>query len=120
MQYVEGNTKLIDGKIPTVFERTGKGKITYSNCQHTRSETRYGSNSFLKPLSRNKTRAEIIKWILGSMRPFSIIEDEGFKVLMKTGRPEYYIPSHGTVARDVKHIFKKTWERIAQMLKVKF
>ena len=30
------NTKLIDGKITAVFEQTGKGKITYSNCQHTR------------------------------------------------------------------------------------
>ena len=53
------------------------------------------------------------------MRPFSIIEDEGFKMLMKTGRLEYYIPSHVKVARDVKHIFKKTHEHIAQMLKVK-
>ena len=69
---------------------------------------------------KNKTRAEIIKWVLESMRPFSIIEDKGFKVLMKTGRPEYYIPSCVTVAQDVKHIFKKTRERIAQMLKVKF
>ncbi|KIY44609.1 hypothetical protein FISHEDRAFT_16944, partial [Fistulina hepatica ATCC 64428] len=28
--------------------------------------------------------------------------------LMKTGRPEYYIPSRMTVSRDVKCIFKKT------------
>jgi hypothetical protein len=37
---------------------------------------------------------------------------------MKTGRPEYYIPSRITVARDVKHVFKKTRERIGKMLKV--
>jgi len=43
-------------------------------------------------------RAEIVKWVSKSMQPFSIVEDEGFKVLMKTGRPEYYIPSPCTVA----------------------
>ena len=52
------------------------------------------------------------------MRPFSIVKDQGFKTLMKTGRPEYYIPSRITVARDVKHVFNKTRERIGKMLKV--
>jgi hypothetical protein len=50
------------------------------------------------------------------MRPFSIVEDKGFKNLMKTGRPNHYLPSGRTVARDVKHVFKKTRERIAKML----
>lgn len=114
------NTKLIDGKITAVFERTGQGKVTYSNRQHTRSETRYGSNAFWSRFLKKKTRAEIVKWVSESLRPFSIVEDEGFKMLMKTGRPEYYIPSRITVARDVRHVFKKTRERIAQMLKVNF
>jgi hypothetical protein len=35
---------------------------------------------------------------------------------MKTGRPEYYIPSPTTVSRDVKHVFVKARCRIAQML----
>ena len=52
------------------------------------------------------------------MRSFSIVEDQGFKILMKTGRPEYYIPSRVTVARDVKHVFQKTRKRIGKMLKV--
>jgi len=63
-------------------------------------------------------RAEIVKWVSKSMRPFSIVEDDGFKVLMKTGRPEYYIPSPRTVARDVKHVFKATRKKISQMLRV--
>ena len=37
---------------------------------------------------------------------------------MKTGRPDYYIPSRYTVARDVKHVFKKTRKRITKMLQV--
>ncbi len=54
------------------------------------------------------------------MRPLSTVEDDGFKTLMKTGRPEYYIPSRHTVARDVKHIFKSTRALIAKMLKVTY
>jgi len=29
-----------DGSITAVFERTGKGKVTYSYRQHTKAETR--------------------------------------------------------------------------------
>jgi hypothetical protein len=59
-----------------------------------------------------------VHWVAESMRPFSIVEDEGFKKLMKTGRPEYYIPSRVTVARDVQHVFRKAKERISNMLQV--
>jgi hypothetical protein len=37
---------------------------------------------------------------------------------MKTGRPEHYLPSRFTVARDVKHVFKKTRKSIMTMLQV--
>jgi hypothetical protein len=37
---------------------------------------------------------------------------------MKTGRPEYYLPSPSTVSRDVKKVFARTRERIAAMLQV--
>jgi len=63
-------------------------------------------------------RAEIVKWVTKSMRPFSIVEDDGFKVLMKTGRPEYYILSCRTVTQDVNHVFKATRKKISEMLKV--
>ena len=53
-----------------------------------------------------------------SVRPFSIVEDRGFKLLMKTGRPEYYIPSASTVSRDVKLVFARTRERVSEMLQV--
>ena len=35
------DAKLINGRITAVFEKTGKGKVTYSTSQHTRAETRY-------------------------------------------------------------------------------
>jgi hypothetical protein len=54
------------------------------------------------------------------MRPFSIVEDEGFNVLMKTGRLNHYIPKWQTVARDVRQVFNKTRKRVKKMLKVRF
>ena len=38
---------------------------------------------------------------------------------MKTGRPEYYLPSRSTVARDVQEVFKRVRKRVAKMLQVR-
>ena len=65
-------------------------------------------------------RAEIVKWVCESLRPFVIVKDRGFQCLMKTGRPEYYIPSNLTVSRDVRLVFARTRVRVAKMLKVLF
>lgn len=40
MQTALGNAKLEQGRLTAVFERTGKGKVTYSHIPHTREETR--------------------------------------------------------------------------------
>jgi hypothetical protein len=61
-------------------------------------------------------RAEIVRWVSESLRPFNIVNDRGFQSLMKTGRPSYALPSPTTVSRDVKLVFAKTRERIARML----
>ena len=37
---------------------------------------------------------------------------------MKTGRPNYHIPSAETLSRDVKQVFVEVRKRISQMLKV--
>lgn len=68
-------------------------------------------NSFAEP--------NFVRWVSESMRPFSIVEDRGFQCLMKTGRPEYCLPSASTVSRDVKEVFTKVRARIAKMLQVR-
>ncbi|KAL1745835.1 hypothetical protein HDZ31DRAFT_62707 [Schizophyllum fasciatum] len=88
------------GKLTAAFARQGKGKITYSTRQHTKTET----------------KAEIVKWMAQSFRPFALVEDEGFKTLMKTGRPEYYLPLWTTVSRDVKRVFARSQARVAEFL----
>jgi hypothetical protein len=45
-----------------------------------------------------------------------MVEDPGFHILMKTGRPDYYIPSASTVGRDIKMVFAKSRSRIAKIL----
>ncbi|KAG6821930.1 hypothetical protein H0H92_016061, partial [Tricholoma furcatifolium] len=90
-----------DGNLVSMFAKLGaKGVVSYSHRQHTEYET----------------RKEIVMWVAESMRPFSIVEDRGFHVLMKTGRPSYRILTATTVARDVSEVFKKTKARIANML----
>jgi hypothetical protein len=88
--------------ITAAFERKGKGKVNYSHRQHTKTEA----------------RAEIVRWVAESKRPFEIVADRGFQSLMKTGRPEYYIPSPTTVSRDVKKVFVNVRKRMAAMLQV--
>ncbi|EPS92664.1 hypothetical protein FOMPIDRAFT_6817, partial [Fomitopsis schrenkii] len=88
------------GDLTLAFKRTGKGKITYSVRQHSRTET----------------RAELVRWVAESLRPFTIVEDRAFLNLMKTGRPEYYIPSRWTVSRDVQRVFDRTRKRVGKML----
>jgi hypothetical protein len=64
-------------------------------------------------------RAEIVRWVSENKRPFAIIKDRGFQSLMKTGRPDYHIPSPETVSRDVKNVFIRVRKQIAHMLQVR-
>ena len=63
-----------------------------------------------------------MRWVSESLRPFDIVKDRGFQSLMKTGRPEYYIPSPSTVhvSHDVQLVFAQTRQRVATMLQVSF
>ena len=58
----------------------------------------------------------MVRWVCEDLRPFQIVKDRGFQCLMKTGRPEIYIPSPETISRDVRLIYARTRERLAKML----
>ena len=92
--------KCKDGSITEAFQRSAKGKVTYSHRQHTTTQS----------------RAEIVRWVAESKRPFKIVSDRGFQSLMKTGRPEYHIPSEHTVSRDVKQAFVHARKQNANIL----
>lgn len=57
-----------------------------------------------------------MRWVMENHRPFNIVSDEWFLMLMKTGHPTHYIPLPATVSRDVKNVFIRCCERIAKML----
>ena len=61
---------------------------------------------------------EFVRWVTESNRPFQIVNDRGFRSLMKTGRPQYYIPSAETLSQDVKNVFVRVHGRIAKGLQV--
>ncbi|KAK6968921.1 hypothetical protein R3P38DRAFT_3337434 [Favolaschia claudopus] len=78
-----------------------------------------GGESFSHvPLTREQTRVEHVRWISESLRPFTVVQDRGYRRLMKSGRPSTYIPSLRTVARDVKILFDKTRERLRKRFEV--
>lgn len=112
----------VNGSITIAFERKGQGKATYSHKQHSRTETKYVATitliTSLRSLMACSRRAEIVRWVAESLRPFEIVDDRGFQCLMKTGRPEYYIPHKTTVSRDVRLVFANVRKRIAKMLQV--
>jgi hypothetical protein len=97
------NHKEIDGSITALFQRIGKRGATYSHRQHTREEA----------------RIVFVRWVSESNRPFQIVNDPAFRELMKTGRPDYYIPSAETLSRDVKNVFLRVRERVSTKLKVR-
>lgn len=74
---------------------------------------------FILQILRSCRSAEFVRWVTESNRPFVIVNDRGFRSLMKTGRPDYYIPSAATLSRDVKNVFVRVRGRIAKGLKVR-
>jgi hypothetical protein len=107
-----------DGSISAQFERIGKSKVTFSHREHTTTESRYLSLFPCFTIPDCCFRAEIVRWVSESKRPFEIVKDRGFVKLMKTGRPHIHIPSPSTVSRDVKNVFVHVCKRIAKMLQV--
>jgi hypothetical protein len=62
--------------------------------------------------------AKFVHWVAESKWPFQIINDCGFCSLMKTGRPEYHIPSVQTLSHNVHNVFVQVRKQIAHMLQV--
>ena len=63
---------------------------------------------------------EFVRWVTENNRPFQIVNDRGFQSLMKTGRPECYIPSLETISHDVKSVFIRVRACIAKGLQVRW
>ncbi|KAK0438184.1 uncharacterized protein EV420DRAFT_1280157, partial [Desarmillaria tabescens] len=90
-----------NGSIVMMLKRFGSKIVTYATHSHTKTEV----------------CAESVRWCAESLRPFNLFADHGFKCLMKTGRPQHYIPHPTTVSRDTKTVFAKTCNHISKYLR---
>ncbi|KAJ3751749.1 hypothetical protein EV360DRAFT_56386, partial [Lentinula raphanica] len=64
-------------------------------------------------------RVVTARWVAENARPFLTVQDRCFRWLQKEGRPNHYIPSKETVAKDVKLLYKRTKEKLATELQVR-
>ena len=112
--------KTKNGSIMAAFQQVSKGKAMYSHCQHTEIEAWYAQLkcSFDKCL-KVIFSAEFVRWVSENNQPFQIVNDQGFRSLMKTGRPEYHIPFTETLSCNVKNVFIQVRGRIAKSLQVR-
>ena len=103
-----------------VLQRHSSEKISLHTLSANTRGWRSGMSHLLFRCKRTLTsghgRAEMVRWVCEDLRPFQIVKDRGFRCLMKTGRPEIYIPSPETISRDVRLIYACTRERLAKML----
>lgn len=97
---------------------------------HKHVATCYGVDAFMDAKSTGKTADEVrvtgrgnhatpcasqpkrppsarfVRWCAENGRPWIISEDESFLHLMKDGRPDMYVPSASTVAKDTRAAFE--------------
>ncbi|KAJ3764777.1 hypothetical protein FB446DRAFT_615116, partial [Lentinula raphanica] len=92
-----------------------KGKQTTLTAVITNVRAWYKTHS-TRPPEKEKIRAVTARWAAESARPFRIVEDRCFRWLQKEGRPNQYVPSKATVARDVKRLYSATKEQLGKEL----
>ena len=63
-------------------------------------------------------RAEIVCWVSENKWPFKIVTNPGFCSLMKTGQPNYHLPSAETTSCDAWVVFINVRKHIVKMLQV--
>ena len=103
-----------------VLQQHSSGKISIHSLTANTQERKSGMYHLVpfrcEQMLKLLERAEMVRWVCEDLRPFQIVKDRGFQRLMKTGRPEIYIPSPETISRDVRLIYARTRERLAKML----
>ncbi|KAJ3751726.1 hypothetical protein EV360DRAFT_20928, partial [Lentinula raphanica] len=58
------------------------------------------------------------RWVSENARPFQVVQDRCYRWLQKEGRPHQYILSRETVGRDVKKLYMRSKEKLAEELQM--
>ena len=101
-EVIRDNNNLREGSITLAFQRAGKDQVTYSH----------------RPPTKLESHLHHVLWMAEKQRPFELLNDKGYRRIMKEGRPEHYVPSLSTVSQDVKNTFKGAREQISKLLRV--
>lgn len=59
------------------------------------------------------------RWVSESARPFNIVEDRCYRWLQCEGRPDRYVPNRKKVSKDVKILYERVKEKLAEELQVR-
>jgi hypothetical protein len=79
------------GTLEAAFKKKGEGKLNTVTPSIVKLKPSRSDMFNIIKLA-DIIRAEIVRWVSESLCPFLIVEDQSFKSLMKTSRPEYYLP----------------------------
>ncbi|KAJ3819508.1 hypothetical protein EV361DRAFT_767377, partial [Lentinula raphanica] len=70
------------------------------------------------PPKQETIRVVTARWVSENARPFQVVQDRCYRWLQKEGRPHQYIPSRETVGRDVKKLYMRSKEKLAEELQM--
>ena len=74
--------------------------------------------TWCKTSARWKTATSMLtKWICVNNRPFSIVEDEGFRAALKFIQPEFDPPSASTISNYIDNMYKEEKVKLIEELK---
>lgn len=86
---------------PCVDKLARNGTITSAFARVAGSSETYST----RPMTKDEARATTAQWVAESGRPYEVVEDRCYRLLVKTGRPEFPTPSASTVSRDLMNIY---------------
>ncbi|KAJ3765115.1 hypothetical protein FB446DRAFT_655704, partial [Lentinula raphanica] len=98
--------------------RNGVKELSKGNKQHSPQSSRLSNNGTSCTQHRSNHSVVTVRWVAESARLFRIVQDRCFRWLQKEGRPNQYVPSKATVARDVKTLYEAAKEQLAKELQV--
>ncbi|KAJ7749872.1 hypothetical protein B0H14DRAFT_2405859 [Mycena olivaceomarginata] len=80
-----------DSDILATFTRASDCPVQLSDCMLTEAEL----------------RVHIVHWVSENHRPLNLVEDQEFRLIFSAGRPEFWLPGHRAVSRDLNAAYRQ-------------
>lgn len=104
-----GHSEKLQSPAPSVRKKLLTGQTTLTS-------------GFAAPLGPKSARATeitrcICVFMAKDMRPFSVVENEGFRLLVNTLEPRYTIPSHPHFSQTMAALYRETKSKVVETLR---